>query len=115
MKMRTLTLVLSVVGLLAFTACKETGGAGGGGGSGATGGNGGSGGGACEDTCANAITVGGDVCGGSTFYEELVGCAQSACASECADLIQNHGASDTTCGACLTDSCSTELNECSNN
>jgi len=118
MKKRSFALILGVVGALALVACKsETGGpVGGAGGSGNAGGNGG-GSGTCVDTCAAAVTEGGDVCSGTasaTLYDNLISCAQSACATECADLIMSHAAPDTTCGDCLQTGCGTDFTDCSN-
>jgi hypothetical protein len=118
MKIRALTLMLTALGALALVACKETTPGGGGGGAGGTGGNGGggSGGGACADSCALAITDGSTPCAGmgDTQYSDLVSCASGSCPTECSSLIAG-GASDATCGDCLTASCKTESDACANN
>jgi hypothetical protein len=90
---------------------------GGGGGYGGYGGGGWGGAPTCVDTCAAAITDGGEVCAGTAstdIYWTLLDCANAACQVECMDLIQS-GPCDTTCGTCLTTNCPTELDACSNN
>ncbi|APR87652.1 hypothetical protein A7982_13001 [Minicystis rosea] len=120
MTIRSFTFVLTAVGALALVACKsETGTNVGGGNVGGTGGNtggGGEGGSACADSCASAITDGGEPCSGTgdSEYSALVSCAETECGTDCSGLIAG-GASDSACGACLQANCSPESDACANN
>lgn len=118
MTIRSFAFVLTAVSALALVACKsETGpGGGGSGGIGGSGGTGGEGGTACADSCASAITFGGEPCAGTgdIEYGDLVSCASTECGTDCSGLIAG-GESDAACGACLTANCSPESDACANN